>query len=118
MTPNEYPTPRRWPRHKMEVPVCLLMHGPLKAVVPGRGSELNCGGMSLRVGVKLSIGDQIGVEFTPTRAGEPITVRCFVRNGQGGSYGLEFITENDADYGSVSQIESALKTIPSPPSSI
>jgi hypothetical protein len=73
--------------------------------------------MTLRVGVELTIGDQIGVEFAPPSAREPIIVRCFVRNRQGGMYGLEFITENDADYGSVSQIESALRTMAAPPSS-
>jgi hypothetical protein len=83
------------------------------AAFQGRGSELNCGGMALTVDVALSIGDQISVEFTPASAGEPITVRCFVRNGQGSRYGLEFIAENDADYGSVSQIESVLRTMES-----
>ena len=70
--------------------------------------------MALSVDLALSIGDQIGVEFTPPSNGEPITVRCFIRNNQGGKYGIEFITENDADYGSVSRIESALRTLESP----
>jgi hypothetical protein len=38
-------------------------------------------------------------------------VRCFVRNGRGGRYGVEFIAENDADYESVGQIESILRKV-------
>lgn len=62
-------------------------------------------------GVELSIGDQVGVEFTPPDSGQAITVRCFVRNGHGYRYGVEFITENDADYESVGQIESILRNL-------
>jgi hypothetical protein len=70
--------------------------------------------MTLYAGVELSIGDQVAVEFTPPDAGQPITVRCFVRNGHGGTYGVEFITENDADYERVGQIESILSVMGSP----
>lgn len=65
--------------------------------------------MTLHAGVKLSIGDQVGVEFTPPASEQPVVVRCFVRNGHGGTYGVEFITENDSDYESVGQIESLLR---------
>jgi len=109
---NEYPTPRRWARHKVDLPVCVITHGPTNvAAVQGRGSELNCGGMAVCAGVELSIGDQVGVEFTPPDSGQAITVRCFVRNGHGYRYGVEFITENDADYESVGQIESILRNL-------
>jgi hypothetical protein len=107
---NEYPTSRRWPRHNVDVPVSVITHAPTKfAAVQGRGSELNCGGMTLHAGVELSVGDQLGVEFTPPYSEQPIAVRCFVRNGHGGNYGIEFISENDSDYESVGQIESILR---------
>ncbi|HYL15368.1 MAG TPA: PilZ domain-containing protein [Terriglobales bacterium] len=112
---NEYPISRRWARHKVDVPVYVITHGPTKvAAVQGRGSDLNCGGMTLYAGIELGIGDQVGVEFTPPYSGRPITVRCFVRNGHGGTYGVEFITENDADYENVGQIESILRNVGSP----
>ena len=59
-------TQRRWPRHKIDVPVQVVTHGPANVVViQGRGSELNCGGMSVFGRVELEIGAQIGVEFQP-----------------------------------------------------
>jgi hypothetical protein len=87
-------TQRRWPRHKIDV--------------QGRGSELNCGGMAVSGRVELEIGAQVAVEFTPPYSEQPVTIRCFVRNRQRYTYGLEFITENDSDYESVGQVESTL----------
>ena len=100
---------RRWPRHKIDVPVQVVTHGPANVVIiQGRGSELNCGGMAVSGRVELAIGAQVAVEFTPPCSGQPVTVRCFVRNRQGYTYGLEFVTENDSDYESVAQVESTL----------
>jgi PilZ domain len=105
---------RRWPRHKVEVPVELVTQGPLKvAIVQGHGSALNCGGMAVSGGVDLPIGAQLAVEFTPPGASQPITVRCFVRNRQRSTYGVEFITESDADYENVGQIEAILRNMES-----
>jgi hypothetical protein len=67
--------------------------------------------MTVYAGIELSIGDQVGVEFTPPYSGRSIVVRCFVRDGGGGRYGVEFIAENDADYESVGQIESILRKV-------
>jgi len=80
-------------------------------MVQGRGSELNCGGMAVSGGVELEIGAQVAVEFTPPCSGRPVRVRCFVRNRQRYTYGLEFITENDSDYESVAQVESSLENM-------
>jgi hypothetical protein len=105
-------TQRRWPRHKVDVPVQVVTHGPTNVVVvQGRGSELNCGGMAVSGKVELAIGAQVAVEFTPPHFGQPVKIRCFVRNRQRCTYGLEFITENDSDYESVAQIESTLGNV-------
>jgi hypothetical protein len=105
-------TKRRWPRHKIDVPVQFVTHGPANVVIiRGRGSELNCGGMSVFGRVELAIGTQVGVKFTPPFSGRPVSVRCFVRNRQCYNYGLEFVTENDSDYENVAQIESTLRTL-------
>ena len=102
-------TERRWPRHRVDVPVQLVTHGPTNVVVvQGRGSELNCGGMAVSGRVELAIGAQVAVEFTTPYSGQPVRIRCFVRNRQRYTYGLEFITENDSDYESVAQVESTL----------
>src|SRR5271157_2644069 len=102
---TEHPIQRRWTRYKVDVPVRLIAHSPKKvAIVDGRGSELNCGGMTVFAGVELSLHDQVEVEFTPPYSGKPIRVRCFVLNRHGYTYGVEFITDNDTDYESVGQI--------------
>ena len=102
-------TGRRWPRYKTDVPVQLVTHGPTNVVVVhGRGSELNCGGMAVTGRVELAIGAQVTVEVTLPYSGRLVRVRCFVRNRQRYTYGLEFITENDSDYESVAQVESTL----------
>ena len=84
------------------------------SIVQGRGSELNNGGMAVFAGTELAIGDQVLVEFTPPYTGQPIRVRCFVRNRSGYQYGVEFITENDDDYESANRIETVLKSMASP----
>jgi hypothetical protein len=102
-------TGRRWPRYRVDVPVQLVTHGPMNVVVVhGRGSELNCGGMAVTGRVELAIGAQVTVEVTLPYSGRSVRVRCFVRNRQRYTYGLEFITENDSDYESVAQVESTL----------
>jgi predicted RNA-binding Zn-ribbon protein involved in translation (DUF1610 family) len=100
---------RRWPRYKVDVPVQLTTQGLAKGVmVQGRGSELNCGGIAVSGRIELAIGEQVAVEFKPPHCGQPVRVRCFVRNRHRNTYGLEFIAENDFDYECVAQIEATL----------
>jgi len=99
----------------VDVPVRVITQGLTKvAIVQGRGSELNNGGMAIFAGTELAIDAQVQVEFTPPYSGQPIRVRCFVRNRAGYRYGVEFITESDNDYESVNQIEAVLRSIGSP----
>jgi len=108
-------TMRRWPRYKVDVPVRVITQSLTRgAIVQGRGSELNNGGMAVSAGTELSIGAQILVEFTSPRTGQPIRVRCFVRNRAEHKYGVEFITESDDDYQNVNQIETVLRCMGSP----
>jgi hypothetical protein len=110
-----YETRRRWPRYKVDVPVRVITQGLTKVTIAqGRGSELNNGGMAIFAGTELSIGAQVLVEFTPPYSGQPVRVRCFVRNRAGYTYGVEFITESDDDYVSVDRIETILRSMGSP----
>jgi len=103
---------RRWPRYEVNVPVQLATQGLTTGIIlQGRGSELNCGGMAVSGRIELAVGEQVAVEFTPPHSGQPVSVRCFVRNHHRYTYGLEFIAENDVDYESVAQIEAALQHI-------
>jgi hypothetical protein len=116
VTPQQgYATARRFPRYKVDVPVRVITQGLTKVtIVQGRGSELNVGGMAVFAGIELSIGAQVIVEFTPPYSGQPIRVRCFVRNRAGYRYGVEFITESDDDYENVNRIETILRSMGSP----
>jgi PilZ domain len=107
-----YEKTRRWPRYKIDVPVRLIVERSTKvAVVQGRGRELGCGGMAVFAGIELPNAEQVAVEFTPPYSGQPIRVRGLVRNRNGYTYGIEFITENDADYNNVAHLEAALKSL-------
>jgi hypothetical protein len=116
VTPQQgYATARRFPRYKVDVPVRVITQGLTKVtIVQGRGSELNIGGMAVFAGMELSIGAQVIVEFTPPYSGQPIRVRCFVRNRAGYRYGVEFITESGDDYENVNRIETILRSMGSP----
>ncbi|HUB02205.1 MAG TPA: PilZ domain-containing protein [Terriglobales bacterium] len=110
-----YPTMRRWPRYKVDVPVRVITQGASKvAIVTGRGSELNLGGMTVFAGTELAMGAEVAVEFTPPYSSNPIRVRCLVRNRKGYRYGVEFITETEQDSCSVQQIEAVLSGLGSP----
>ena len=107
-----YETLRRWPRYKIDVPIRVVAHKPTKvSIIEGRGRELGCGGMAVFAGIELSLNEQVEVEFTPPYSGEPLRVRAHVRNRNGYTYGVEFVTENDRDYKNVGQLESVLKTL-------
>jgi PilZ domain len=107
---------RRWPRYIIDVPVRLMAQTSTKvATVLGVGRELSCGGMSVFAGIELPNGEQVAVEFTPPDSEHPVRVRGFVCNRSGYTYGIKFITENDADYSNVGQLEVALKSLGSVP---
>src|ERR1700737_2520339 len=81
---------RRWQRHPVDLPVRILpSNGISQTILPGRGSEISEGGMSLYVGILLQPGDLMEVEFeTPYCA----RVKGIVRSRVGYCFGLEFLT--------------------------
>ena len=81
------------------VQVRLTTQGPTKVVAcEGHGTDIRGGGLAVSADIDLSVGAQVGVEFTPPYSDQSMTFRCFVRNRKGNLYGVEFITENDEDY--------------------
>src|ERR1700758_2412739 len=97
---------RRWPRYIIDVPVRLMAKTSTKvATVQGFGRELSCGGMSVFAGIELSNGEQVAVEFTPPDSETGVRVRGVVCNRNGYTYGIKFITENEADYSNVGELE-------------
>jgi hypothetical protein len=113
--------PRRWLRHRLDVPLRVIVHTPDKTVIrDGRGCELGEGGMSFAAGVELKTGDQVEIEFTPAYSGRPIRVRAVARNGNGYSYGAEFVASSDQERQEIASLRENLQTLSSaysPPSS-
>jgi hypothetical protein len=106
---GKYAAVRRWPRYKVDIPVRVVTRRLTNNIVAaGRGMEINLGGMTVFSLIELTLGDEVGIEFTPPFSGKLVTVRGFVRNCTAHNYGVEFITENDADYASLGQLEAAL----------
>jgi hypothetical protein len=106
-----YEQERRWPRHKIDVPVRAVIHKPDRTLIrDGRGMEMSEGGMCLFMGVELGLGDEIEVEFTPPYSGSPIRVRSEVRNRNGYRYGVEFVPEDKKERSEVARLRQMLKT--------
>jgi hypothetical protein len=86
-----YPTPRRWARYRIDLPVLITFCERGKATaIEAHGSELNCGGMAVFIPADLDIGARIPLEFTPPYSGRPVTMIGTVRNRRIYSYGIEF----------------------------
>lgn len=101
---------RRWPRYQLNLPVRVVaQRGDKVVIVPARGNELNEGGLAVFVGMELSAGEQIAVEFTPPYAGTPVRARCTVRDRDGYTYGLEFLCETEQDLENSLQISNVLR---------
>jgi hypothetical protein len=106
-----YEGKRRWPRHKIDVPVRAVIRKPDKTLIrDGRGMEMSEGGMCLFIGVELGLGEEIEVEFTPPYSGNPIRVRSQVRNRTGYRYGVEFLPEGKKERSEVARLRQMLKT--------
>ncbi len=107
-----YRQQRRWPRYQISVPVIVKYHrGDKTVLADGRGTELNEGGLAVFASAELNVGQLIEVSFTPPYNNTPIEVRCTVRNRQGYTYGVEFLSENLKDEMSVEQIRNVLRVI-------
>src|ERR1700736_779660 len=120
ITPVHNP-PRCWRRHRLDVPLRVIIHTPDKTIIrEGRGCELGGGGMSFAAGVELKTGDQVEIEFTPAYSGRPIRVRAVARNGNGYIYGAEFVASSDQERQEIASLRENLQTLSSsysPPSS-
>jgi hypothetical protein len=113
ITPVNNP-PRRWLRHRLDVPLRVIIHTPDKTIIrEGRGCELGGGGMSFAAGVELKTGDQVEIEFTPAYSGRPIRVRAVARNGNGYIYGAEFVASSDQERQEISSLRENLQTLSS-----
>jgi hypothetical protein len=106
--------PRRWPRHRLDVPLRVVIHTSDKTIIrDGRGRELSEGGMCFAAGVELKMGDQVEIECTPAYSGHPIRVRAVARNGNGYSYGVEFVASSAQERHEIASLRENLQTLSS-----
>jgi hypothetical protein len=84
---------RRWPRHSIDIPLRVVAGARAPSVeVPGHGTEINEGGVTVDAKVELRVGDEVEVELLPPDfPNTPIRLRGAIRHGAGSHYGVEFL---------------------------
>ena len=104
-----YEEVRRWPRHKIDVPVRAFIRKPGRTLIlDGRGMEVSEGGVCLLMDAELGLGDKIELEFTPPCSGKTIRVRGEVCNRIDYFYGVKFIPEGKEEQGEVARLRQVL----------
>ncbi|MGH9503460.1 MAG: PilZ domain-containing protein [Terriglobales bacterium] len=115
----DYATIRRWQRHKVNVPIRVIVSRALKAsIFDGRGTSLSEGGMALFAGAELRTGDQVIIEFTPPFSSASIRVDAAIRNRTGYHYGVEFLAVDHAQRQQVTRLRSWLALLSAPEGSL
>jgi hypothetical protein len=105
----DYTATRRWPRHKVNVPIRVIVSRAMKAsIFDGRGTSLSEGGMALFAGAELRPGDQVAIEFTPPFSSPAIRVDTAIRNRTGYHYGVEFLAVDNPQRQQVTRLRSWL----------
>jgi hypothetical protein len=108
------PNRRRWPRYPIDVPLRVVAEKDGRpSLIEGRGKDLNEGGMGVFAGTELAVGEHLCVELTPAY-GQPVRVRCKVRNRRGYVYGVEFLMETEQDKSRVNYIRTVLRALRAP----
>jgi hypothetical protein len=110
-SPPDYSSVRRWQRHKVDVPIRVIVRRAMKAsIFDGRGTSLSEGGMALFAGAELRPGDEVAVEFTPPFSSPPIRVDAKVCNRTGYQYGVEFLAVDQVQRQRVAQLRMHLES--------
>ncbi len=102
---------RRWSRCKAGVYVRVISERSSKeAILLGRGTELNEGGMAMTLFglVEMAIGQLVTIEVTAEFEEEPVRVRGIVKNRACFTYGLEFVNKDDSDHQHLRKFHSVL----------
>lgn len=101
---------RRWPRHEVDLPIGVVLDdGSSRTLVPGRGTEISEGGMSVYAAIDLKPFDLMEVEFEqPSRT----QITAVVRNRSAYCFGVEFLTPLGGDESSRQPM--ALQKTPQP----
>jgi len=104
-----YEQERRWPRHKIDIPVWAFIGKPDRTLLlDGRGMEISEGGVCLLIDIELVLGDEIELEFTPPYSGKTVRVRSVVCNRSGHRYGVQFIPEGEKERSELARLRQML----------
>ncbi len=105
---------RRWSRHRFDMPVRVIISSPDgPRVVDGRGTEMSEGGLGLYAQADLKIGEKVEIEFAlPFSEVSSVIADGIIRGrpGNGYYYGVEFITTNAAQKGSLVLLREMLRS--------
>jgi hypothetical protein len=105
---------RRWHRHKLDVPLRVIVHRRGKSsIFVGRGNEVSEGGMALTAGVELKPGDEVDIEFTPAYSAPPIRTTGKVCNRAGYRYGVEFLRRDALEIEQCDQLKAMFESMSS-----
>ncbi len=100
---------RRWPRHKIDVPIRLVLRGYNRTfLVEGCGNDLSEGGMLVFAGLQLPVGREVEVEFQLPQSAELLRVPATIRDRDRYFYGLEFTPESSEQQSQITRLRQAL----------
>ncbi len=106
----EFTHKRRWPRHKVDVPIRLVLHGYNRTfLVEGCGNDLSEGGMLVFAGLQLPVGREVEVEFQLPESEEPLRVPATIRDRNRYFYGLEFTAPSAEQQSQIARLRQALR---------
>jgi c-di-GMP-binding flagellar brake protein YcgR len=91
MLADEWETPRRWARYKIDVRVKIITRrNGVGTATYGRGTDISEGGMSAYLSMEIGVGKTVEMELTLPYSQQSLKVNGIVRNRRGFCYGLEF----------------------------
>ena len=100
---------RRWPRHKLDVPIRLVLHGYNRTfLVEGCGNDLSEGGMLVFAGLQLPVGREVEVEFQLPQSEGPLRLPATIRDRNRYFYGLEFTAPSPEQQSQIARLRQVL----------
>ncbi|HZP18528.1 MAG TPA: PilZ domain-containing protein [Terriglobales bacterium] len=90
---SEHQPMRRWGRHEVTVPVeVTVFAGGQRFTLSGKAVNVSRNGLRLFISRELELGVGLLVEFLLPYTSSEIVVRAVVRNREGFSHGVEFVS--------------------------
>lgn len=75
----------------------MIEKGMAMTLIDTQACQMNDGGIAINTNAELSIGKQVGIEFTPPSFDCRLKLIGLVRNRAGSQYGVEFLVTSAAE---------------------